>query len=263
MVIFRDISERKKAAKQARDFRHELAHIARVNTMGEMASGMAHELNQPLTAISTSADACIRLSETSAFDKNQIIDTLASISSQAKRAGAIIQQLRNFIRKDMPDARPVNINNVINEVLLLVKHSINEHKVSVKLQLLEPSLIISAQHIQIDQVILNLIKNAIDSMIEQTHTNRELMIKTELLKKSTVCVSVSDNGGEIRDDIKKNLFAPFVTSKKSGLGLGLSISENIIHQHGGILELKSSTAESTVFQFTLPVYDEMKKYGPM
>lgn len=263
VVIFRDISERKKAEKQARAFRNELAHIARVNTMGEMASGMAHELNQPLTAISINADACIRLSELSHFDKDQLIDTLESISSQAKRAGAIIQQLRNFIRKDMPIKQSVSINKIINEVLLLVKTSFSEHKITLKLQLTEPPLIINAQHIQIDQVILNLIKNAIDAMVSHSKKDKTLTITTELTKDSTVCVLVRDNGGGIDKNIEKHLFAPFITSKKHGLGLGLSISESIINQHGGKLELKDSNPDGTTFQFTLPAHEEMNENGSM
>lgn len=261
VVIFRDISERIKAKKQAREFRNELAHIARVNTMGEMASGMAHELNQPLTAISTNADACIRLSESPNFDKNHLIDILENISSQAKRAGAIIQQLRNFIRKDMPDVKPVNINDIIQEVLILLKYSINENNIKVISNLQEPSPVIGAQHIQIDQVILNLIKNAIDSMTSLSIKNRKLTIKTELDENNLVQVSVGDNGKGIDEKIIKHLFSPFVTSKKSGLGLGLSISESIINQHNGKLILKSSNDQGALFQFSLPSFNEDKSNG--
>ncbi len=254
VVIFRDISERKKAEIQARKFRTELAHMARVSTMGEMASGMAHELNQPLTAISTYADACIRLTESSAFDKEQLSDTLEIISLQAKRAGAIIKQLRNFIRKDMPDKIPTNINDIIHEVLVLIKPSLNEHSIILQLELEDDIPIVLTQHIQIDQVILNLVKNAIEAMSTNSSSTNILQIKTEMSDNENIKVSIVDSGNGIDETILKRLFTPFATSKNSGMGLGLSISEGIINEHGGKLKLKTSSSQGSVFQFTLPVH---------
>lgn len=253
VVIFRDISERKKAERQATKFRIELAHMARISTMGEMASGMAHELNQPLTAISTNADACIRLTESSDYDRDNLSDTLEVISLQAKRAGAIIQQLRNFIRKDMPEKSPVNINDIIQEVLLLVRQNLNEYSIILRLQMADDIPTVQAQHIQIDQVILNLVKNAIEAMSTDSLMNKTLLIKTELTENEKVRVTITDSGKGVEDDIRKRLFTPFSTSKKNGMGLGLSISEGIINEHGGKLRLKSSSAQGSVFQFTLPV----------
>jgi len=254
VVIFRDISERKKAEKQARKFRHELAHMARISTMGEMASGMAHELNQPLTAISTSADASIRLIESSAYDKDKLSDTLEVISLQAKRAGAIIKQLRNFIRKDMPQKALVNINEIIREVLVLIRQSLDEHSIDLELQLDDEIPTVQAQHIQIDQVILNLVKNAIEAMSEYPSSNHVLLIKTQWLMDEKVKVTIGDTGKGINEDIRKRLFTPFSTSKKNGMGLGLSISEGIINEHGGKLKLKSSSELGSVFQFSLPLH---------
>lgn len=253
VVIFRDISERKKAERQARKFRLELAHMARVSTMGEMASGMAHELNQPLTAISTNADACIRLTESSDYDKDNLSDTLEIISLQAKRAGAIIQQMRSFIRKDMPRKSPVNINDVIREVLVLVRQSLHEYSIELRLQLEEEIPDVQAQHIQIDQVLLNLVKNAIEAMSDNGSENNTLLIKTELFMHEQVRVSITDTGLGVDKDIRQRLFTPFSTSKKNGMGLGLSISQGIINEHGGKLKLESSSGQGSVFQFTLPV----------
>jgi len=254
VVIFRDISERKKAEKQARKFRHDLAHMARVSTMGEMASGMAHELNQPLTAISTNADACIRLTESSKLDKETLSDTLEIISLQAKRAGAIIKQLRNFIRKDMPEKDAANINEIIQEVLLLIRPSLNEHSIILKLQLEDEIPAVQAQHIQIDQVILNLVKNAIEAMTDSSVTTKTLKIKTECIEGEKVKVTIGDSGHGVDAEILKRLFTPFSTSKNNGMGLGLSISEGIINEHGGKLKLKSSSEQGSIFQFTLPLH---------
>ncbi|MCP4076692.1 MAG: PhnD/SsuA/transferrin family substrate-binding protein [Gammaproteobacteria bacterium] len=254
VVIFRDISERKKAEKQARKFRHDLAHMARVSTMGEMASGMAHELNQPLTAISTNADACIRLTESSKLDKETLSDTLEIISLQAKRAGAIIKQLRNFIRKDMPEKDAANINEIIQEVLLLIRPSLNEHSIILKLKLEDEIPAVQAQHIQIDQVILNLVKNAIEAMTDSSVTTKTLKIKTECIEGEKVKVTIGDSGHGVDAEILKRLFTPFSTSKNNGMGLGLSISEGIINEHGGKLKLKSSSEQGSIFQFTLPLH---------
>jgi len=219
-----------------------------------MASGMAHELTQPLTAISTYADACIRLTESSAFDKEQLSDTLEIISLQAKRAGAIIKQLRNFIRKDMPDRIPTNINDIIHEVLVLIKPSLNEHSIILQLELEDDIPIVLTQHIQIDQVILNLVKNAIEAMSTNSSSTNILQIKTEMTDNENVKVSISDSGNGVDETILKRLFTPFATSKNSGMGLGLSISEGIINEHGGKLKLKTSSYQGSVFQFTLPVH---------
>jgi len=254
VVIFRDISERKKAEKQARKFRNDLAHMARVSTMGEMASGMAHELNQPLTAISTNADACIRLTESSKLDKETLNDTLEIISLQAKRAGAIIKQLRNFISKDMPEKGAANINDIIREVLVLIRPSLNEHSIILKLQLDDKIPAVLAQHIQIDQVILNLVKNAIEAMTDNSVSIKTLIIQTECIDNGEIRVTIGDSGKGVDAEILKRLFTPFSTSKNNGMGLGLSISEGIINEHGGKLKLKSSSEQGSVFQFTLPLH---------
>lgn len=221
--------------------------------MGEMASGMAHELNQPLTAISTNADACIRLTETSYFDKDKLSDTLEIISLQAKRSGAIIQQLRNFIRKDMPQKCAANINDIIREVLLLIRQNLNEYSIKLQLQLDEGIPEVQAQHIQIDQVILNLVKNAIEALSDGSTGNKTLLIKTQMTQNDKVTVTIADSGKGVDEAMKKRLFTPFSTSKKNGMGLGLSISEGIINEHGGELKLENSSGQGSVFQFTLPI----------
>ena len=254
VVIFRDISERKKAEREARTYRSELAHMARISTMGEMASGMAHELNQPLTAISTKADACIRLTESQHFDPDRFSDTLESISLQAKRAGAIIHQLRNFIRKEIPQKNPVNVNESVREVLVLVGQNLTEASIVLELELDERLPAVQAQHIQIDQVILNLVKNAIEAMSALPQNNKVLQIKTELAENDQVQVSIIDSGPGVDQEIRQRLFTPFATSKKDGMGLGLSISEGIISEHGGKLTLASSSARGSIFRFTLPVF---------
>lgn len=256
VVVFRDISERKQAEENASKHRRELAHVARVSTMGEMASGMAHELNQPLTAIATNADACIRLTESQQADMDRINDVLEIISRQARRASAIIQQLRNFVRKELPDKSLVNLNDLIKEVLILISYSLKHNAVNLELHLSENLPEVYAQHIQIDQVILNLVKNAIEAMTENDSggdsNNKTLTITTTVTDDNVPMVKISDTGPGFTDKMKANLFTPFVTTKMDGMGLGLSISEGIISEHGSQLLLESEPGNGATFKFTLP-----------
>jgi len=252
VVIFRDISERKKAEEVAINYRRELAHVARVSTMGEMASGMAHELNQPLTAIATNADACIRLTESQKIDIDRLNDVLEIISKQARRAGGIIQQLRNFVKKELPDRTPVNLNDLTREVLILTRHSLKNDSVKLDIQLDENMPDVLAQHIQIDQVILNLIKNAIEAMSNNDSDDKLLTIKTSVTEHNEPMVTIADNGPGITDAMRDTLFTPFVTTKQDGMGLGLSISEGIISEHGGKLFLDNKSDKGAIFKFTLP-----------
>ncbi|VAW52365.1 hypothetical protein MNBD_GAMMA05-714 [hydrothermal vent metagenome] len=252
VVIFRDISERKKAEEEAGNYRRELAHVARVSTMGEMASGMAHELNQPLTAIATNADACIRLTEFQKIDIDRVNDVLEIISKQARRAGGIIQQLRNFVKKELPDRTLVNLNDLIKEVLILIRHSLKNDSVKLNIQLDENLPDVYAQHIQIDQVILNLIKNAIEAMSDNEGEDKLLTIKTSMTEHNEPMVVIADNGPGFTDAMRDTLFTPFVTTKQDGMGLGLSISEGIIAEHGGKLSLEKKSGKGAIFKFTLP-----------
>lgn len=252
VVVFRDTSERKLAEEQASKHRRELAHVARVSTMGEMASGMAHELNQPLTAIATNADACIRLTESKQIDMNRLNDVLEVISKQARRAGGIIQQLRNFVKKELPEKSFHNLNELTKEVLILTMHSLKSNSIELELQLADDLPKVYAQHIQIDQVILNIIKNAIEAMLETDDQKKILRITTSVSDNNMPMITISDTGPGFTNEMKENLFTPFVTTKTDGMGLGLSISEGIISEHGGRLTLNSELGKGATFTFTLP-----------
>jgi C4-dicarboxylate-specific signal transduction histidine kinase len=253
VVIFRDISDRKQAEENEIKHRRELAHVARISTMGEMASGMAHELNQPLTAIASNADACLRMAESPELDEDALGEVLDRISLQARRAGAIIQQLRNFVRKELPDRTRINLNDLIEEVLILVSHTLRQDGVTLQLDLATDLPDVYVQHIQIDQVILNLVKNAIEAMVEGGGSTRRLTITTAVNDSGLPQVSIADTGPGMTDEMKQQLFVPFVTTKKDGMGLGLSISEGIITEHGGQLVLDTAPGRGACFTFTLPV----------
>jgi PAS domain S-box-containing protein len=260
VVVFRDISERKRAQESARNYQQELAHVARLSTMGEMASGMAHELNQPLTAIAINADACIRLLESGQGEQGKLLDVLERIGTQARRAGSIIQQLRQFVRKEEPQRKSVDMNELIGEVLLLMQLDIMRAGVQVVTELVEDIPQVFAQHIQIDQVILNLIKNALESMADVPAGKRTLVITTEASGKHAVLTSVKDTGAGLSREQQERLFTPFQTTKPQGMGLGLSISQGIIDSHSGRLYLDSEPGFGAVFRFVLPTQQESCKH---
>ncbi len=253
VVVFRDISERKQAEEVVRQHQMELAHVARLNTMGEMASGIAHELNQPLTAIATNAHACIRMLESGGSQRERCADVMERIGAQAERAGEIIRQLRQFVLKDQPELSLIDLNQVINGVMLLLKPEIRRAEVQVRL-LLEGNVgKVLAQHVQIDQVILNLARNAIEAMADCTECDRILTIRTSSKHPGMVVVTVEDTGPGLDESVASELFNPFVTTKPDGMGLGLSISQGIIEAHKGRLYLDSESGKGAVFRFSLPI----------
>ncbi|MCB1751490.1 MAG: PhnD/SsuA/transferrin family substrate-binding protein [Gammaproteobacteria bacterium] len=257
VVVFRDISVRKQAEEDARLHQMELAHVARLSTMGEMASSIAHELNQPLTAIATNSHACIRMLETGVVDREKCADVLERIGAQAERAGEIIRHLRKFVSKEQPESTPVDINELIVEVLTLIRPEASRAGVRIITDLGPDIGAVAAQRIQIDQVIVNLLRNAIDAIAEADSPRREIHILTRMDGDAKrVVTTVADSGPGLDDETRKQLFTPFVTTKPKGMGLGLSISLGIIEAHNGNLFLDTAPGAGAVFRFTLPVIRE-------
>ena len=256
VVVFRDISVRKRAAEEARQHQRELGHVARLSAMGEMASGIAHELNQPLTAIATSSQACIRMLESGEVQRERCADVLERIASRAEHAGEVIRQLRRFVRKEVPQHSEVNLNTLVRNVCTLFAPDARRAAVVVQLRLDQGLPAAFAQPIQIEQVIFNLARNAIEAMEELPEEQRVLTISTSNGAgdgdDARLCLSVQDTGPGLSEDIAAQLFDPFVTTKPNGMGLGLSISRGIIEAHRGTLSVESSTTGGTLFRFTLP-----------
>ena len=256
VVVFRDISERLRVEEEARQHQADLAHMARLSTVGGMASGIAHELNQPLAAIVTNSQACIRMLDSGMTDTGKLADILERIAGQADRAANIIRQLRRFVRKEEPERTRIQVNRLINRVVVLFEPEAHNANVEIKLELAEDLPSVSAQHIQIEQVILNLCRNAIEAMSEVAPgISRQLTIATSANDEGGVMVSVSDTGPGLSDEVRDRLFDPFVTTKKKGMGLGLSISCGIIESHRGKLFAEPGTEGGTTFCFVLPVHD--------
>jgi PAS domain S-box-containing protein len=251
LCSIRDITARRRAEQESRQRLNELAHVSRVSNMGEMAAALAHELNQPLMAIVGYASGCALRVEAGTIETSELQAALRQVSTQAVRAGEILRGLRDFVRKGRPQRRPVNVNDLAREVTDLADVEARTHGVTLRMELDATIPAVLGDPIQIEQVMLNLIRNGIEAMSE-TVAPRILTLQTSCLSDRIVAVTVIDRGKGLPAGID-DLFEPFVSSKPKGLGLGLSISRSIVEAHGGTLTAWSDTQPSTTFQFTLPV----------
>ncbi len=259
VVVFRDTTERKQTDEKNREHQLQLAHVARLSTLGEMASGIAHELNQPLTVINNYSRACIRMLDSKEPMQEQCSDVMEKISKQAERAGAVIKQIRHFVKKDLPDKKPVKITNMLDMVVELTRAEISRKQVNLILDLDDSVEWVLAQDIQIEQVILNLVRNAIEAMEDTPKSQRDLTIKTLAMPDKKVEIRIIDSGSGMDEGIMDQVFDPFVTTKKQGMGLGLSISQGIIESHGDRIVIEANADKSLSFSFKLDVIENKFK----
>jgi two-component system sensor kinase FixL len=230
----------------------EVAHLARLNTMGEMASGMAHELNQPLTAIVGYAEAALAGFESGMLtgEENRLL--LEKIVSESQRAAEIIRRLRRLVRKREPEQSPTDVNQLILEAVEMVGHESEQGRHRVDIQLQENLPVIPADRVQIQQVILNLVRNGMEAMESLPVESRVLSISSAHTD-NYVRVSVADNGPWVADENLSQLFEPYFSTKKSGLGMGLAICRSIIESHAGTLTARRNPeTDGLTFDFTLP-----------
>ena len=222
-------------------------------TMGEMATQIAHELNQPLSAITTYSDACIYMLKTLPEENPDLLSALRGIKHQAQRSGDIIRGLRNFVRKGELHKSTTDINAVVKSVINLAMSELRNNKVDVNFLLDESLPLIITEKILIEQVVLNLVRNAIDAMTEIDSIPREVHIHTLLNEEKMIEVRITDTGPGLDVDQLETIFNTFVTTKPQGIGMGLPISRTIIEAHGGKLIAKSSKGNGASFVFTLPI----------
>ncbi len=252
LTVIRDISDRIAMEQETRDLRESLAHVSRLSTMSEMTAGIAHEINQPLTAIANYALACRRLFDTDPTSP-KLADALVKISDQALRAGDIIRKLRDFIKQRESRHERVNCNEMIRKVVQLAELDTRMKGISVLLKLGKNLPAVSIDSVQIQQVILNLVRNAADALIDARTPQSEISISSCLEKNNKILIAVEDNGTGIAKHIAENIFNPFVSTKSTGMGMGLSISRTIIRAHGGELNYTPRSTGGSVFSFSLPV----------
>lgn len=247
VVVFRDITEQRKI----KNYIQEMEHSARLNVMGEMVTEIAHELNQPLTTIATNSFTIANMMKSSNnVDNDKYLDTLNIISSQAEYAANIIRQLKKVSEKDQDEYISININQNIKNSIVLIQGMIKAHNIQIKFNLSSHLPDVKIQSVQINQVIINLCKNAIEAMIGVEKNARTLSIKSVLGDKDII-VSIGDTGVGINDE--SQLFNTFSTNKKNGMGIGLSISRSIIERHGGNLYLDKTSTTGSKFTFTIPI----------
>ncbi len=254
-----EMQVRESAEKRDRLHQAELAHVSRVSTMGELASGLAHELNQPLAAITNYARGCARRIDRGRIEQHELLEATLRIMDQAERAAAIIQRLRNFLRKKESARSIIDINATVGETVDLFASEARAHDIIVKMNLAPHLPPVHAEMIEIEQVILNLMRNGMEAMAEMTTDQRELVITTGMSNDDYICVDVHDNGHGISEEDRMHLFEPFYTTKQNGMGLGLSISRSLIEAHGGKLQVLPNADRGLTVQFTLPVFRESTK----
>jgi PAS domain S-box-containing protein len=250
-----DVTARKQAEVELHEAQTNLAHVARVTALGEMAASIAHEVNQPLAAVVTNAAACLRWLDREPANLKEARGTLQSIINDGNRAGEVIQRVRALVNKTT-DRKALHINEVVNEVLSLVQHELLSHRVALRLELAPALPPVLADRIQLQQVILNLVVNGIEAMQPVTDRPRELVIRTRLDEARQVLVTVSDCGVGVAAENADRLFDAFFTTKSSGMGMGLSICRSIVDAHGGRLSASGNVGPGATFQFTLPLHQE-------
>jgi two-component system sensor kinase FixL len=249
--FIQDLSVRRRTEEHSRQLQERLWHVSRLATVGEMASGIAHELNQPLTAIANYAQACDRLLAKPGADLVEIRGALQEIAGQAVRAGDIIRRLRGLARQDEGPHEVTDINLVISELTDLVDAEARSHDVEFRLELGTALPRVELHRTQIQQVILNLTHNAIEALAQKIEGRRTLFIKTAL-NGSDLEISVCDDGPGVPAAIRRCLFDPFCTSKAEGTGLGLAISRTIIERHRGTLDYRANVPAGACFIARLP-----------
>ena len=254
VVVFRDITERREAAERIRRREAEQIHFTRLSTLGEMASGIAHELNQPLTAITTNARACVRMIDAGRADTGTCCEVMTKIAEQAERAGEVIRHIRRFVRKEEPEMAPVAVADMFETVLVLMREDARRAGVVLHRQIGFGADYVMAQRTQIEQVLLNLVRNAVEAMLDQPRERRVLLLARR--NGNMVEIRVVDTGPGLGKGSPEHLFEPFVTTKPQGLGVGLSISHGIVEAHGGRLRVDSTPGIGATFFFSLPYVDK-------
>ena len=256
VISHSDISQRKALELEAQMRREELTHMARIVTVGELASSLAHEINQPMTAILCNAMAAQRFLGSHAPDLDEVRKILADIIQDDKRAGEVIRRLRTLVKKDTPRRESVILNDVIRETIALVQNASFLGKVSIMSELDSTIPSFQADRVQLQQVILNMMVNAIAAMKDTPLALKILALKTGMRDGRAALISIKDSGTGIDEETMRRMFEPFFTTKQEGLGMGLSISRTIVKAHGGTIWAENNAEGGATFHFTLPVEEE-------
>jgi two-component system sensor kinase FixL len=254
--IIRDLTEQRVAEEERHALEASIAHVGRFSLMGEMAAGIAHEINQPLSAIVTYSQAARRLLDGERLDPNALAQACAGISEQVHRAAQVIENLRNFIRKRDVEKKELDLNAVVSDAMSLVLADANRAGIPVATSFAADLPKVEGNAVQLQQVLLNLTHNAVDAMQTPGQRAKGIDIRTYSPTNGEVCFEVRDHGPGVPPQLGEGIFHPFVTTKPEGLGVGLAISRTIVNSHGGLLTYNDNPEGGAVFTVTLPAKGE-------
>jgi signal transduction histidine kinase len=247
--ISTDIEDRKRVEEERERLRADLAHVNRVSMLGELAASVSHELKQPIAAAMTDAKTCVRWLKRDQPSVEEAIAAAMRIVNDGSRATEIIERLRSLYKKELPQRELVEVNEIIREMVELLRAEANQYAVSIRTDLVADLPKITADRVQLQQVFMNLILNAIEAMRE---TGGILTVKTQLGEDGQLLISVSDTGVGLPKEKTEQIFDAFFTTKSQGSGMGLSISRSIVKSHGGRLWATANNGRGATFHFTLP-----------
>ena len=254
------IVERMRAAQSFREqeaeLRSHLTHLTRVTTMGEMASNIAHEVNQPLTAIATYTQACTRMLTAGTTNTEELLGIMKRVTNEALRAGGIVHHLQDLARRRGSTRTVCDVNELIRDLEQLAAVDARLCNVRMELQLSDPLPLVLIDRIQIQQVVLNLIRNGIDAMSDNDVESRNLVVRTAMLDDDKVEIGVADTGCGLPEGCDEQLFQPFFTTKNDGMGMGLSVSWSIVTSHGGQMWFTRNEDRGATFFLSIPVAPE-------
>ena len=256
VVTFLDISVRKRAEEEVNTLRNQLAHTSRVTALGELAASLAHELNQPLSAMVSNAQAATRLLTRPKADVEEALAAVADIASDGLRAGNVIRRLRALLRRDEAERVPLSMNDLILDVVDLYRSESVIENIQTKLELSPKLPRVAGDRTQLQQVLLNLLLNAGEAMRQQESKSRNITIITQTYHSSAIKVRVADSGPGLEREHLDEIFEPFFTTKPNGLGMGLSINRTIIESFGGRMWVENRPEGGAIFNFVLPAYVE-------
>jgi PAS domain S-box-containing protein len=256
LVSVMDVTERKRAEEELHQAQSDLAHVTRVTTLGGLTASIAHEVNQPLTGIVTNGAACLRWLDQEKPVLDEARRSVEDMVNDAQRASEVIQRIRALSRKSDLKRTPLDVNEVVDEVIRLVRREVLGHGATLRRELTPALPMVLADRVQLQQVIINLVMNGLQSMLSVTDRPRDLAIRSRRHQYGRVLVEVRDSGVGIDPKHADQLFNAFFTTKSSGMGMGLSICRSIIEAHGGRVWASNDAGPGAIFQFTLPKHEE-------
>ncbi|MCE3238436.1 MAG: hybrid sensor histidine kinase/response regulator [Gammaproteobacteria bacterium] len=252
-----DITQHKHAEDWIQRYQLELAQVARISSMTEMASSLAHELNQPLTVISTYTQLCLEYLETGRYHKEQLLESIQEAVKQSKRAGDILHRIKDLVSKRKLHLERCHMNQLVEESTVLLRYEFPDYKINFQLNLAELTQPLLFDKTQLQQVLLNLLRNSVEAVRDANRLSADITIESRFIEGKQLLMAIKDNGPGIPEEVVAKILDPYFTTKPYGMGMGLTICRTIIKAHGGQLIVTQSESEKTHIQFTLPLDQEV------